>query len=193
MPTKIRDGAPADLPALTEIETAVFSGDRLSRRSLARFLSGASPASLRVAEHDGAIAGYALMLRRAGSKMARLYSIAVAETARGQGVGAALLADAERLMRAKGASALRLEVRADNTTAIGLYERHGYTRFAVYRQYYEDGADAFRYQRQLETPGPGGSGTAPDDSDEDRSPAASTGFDRITAPTGGASLTMSEA
>jgi ribosomal-protein-alanine acetyltransferase len=192
MPTTLRDGTPADLPALTEIETAVFSGDRLSRRSLARFLSGASPASLRVAVLDGAIAGYALVLRRSGSEVARLYSIAVAEAARGRGIGAALLTDVERLMRAKGASALRLEVRADNTAAIGLYERHGYTRFAIYRQYYEDGADAFRYQRQLEAPGPAGPGTAPDDSDEDRSPVLSTGPGRIAAP-GGAPVMMSEA
>ena len=89
------------------------------------------------------------MLTRAGSTVARLYSIAVAAAARGQGIGERLLADAERQARRAGAAVLRLEVRPDNAGAIRLYVRRGYARIGTYRDYYADGADALRFEKTL--------------------------------------------
>ena len=51
-------------------------------------------------------------------------------------------------MRA-GAERLRLEVRADNATAISLYERRGYVPIGRRDDYYEDGAPALRYEREI--------------------------------------------
>ena len=51
----------------------------------------------------------------------------------------------------RGAARLRLEVRADNGAGIRLYERRGYTRFAAIPDYYEDGMEAWRYEKLLET------------------------------------------
>lgn len=167
----IRDGTDADLSALTEIEARSFASDRLSRRSLRRFLSTAS-ARLRVARADGKVLGYYLVLHRAGSTLARLYSVAVDRRARGSGLGARLVADAEGIASRLGRKVLRLEVRADNLQAIRLYERHGYCRIGAYRQYYADKTDALRYEKHI---GPGIRGRSParqsPDSDEDRSPA----------------------
>jgi ribosomal protein S18 acetylase RimI-like enzyme len=163
----IRDGRDADLAALTGIEARSFASDRLSRRSLRRFLA-ADTARIRVALSGGAAVGYHLLLLRQGSAIARLYSIAVDRTARGAGLGGRLLADAERLARRLKRTALRLEVRADNRPAIRLYERQGYWRIGRYRQYYADKTDALRYEKRL---GPGGDGRRTPGSDEDRSPA----------------------
>ncbi len=169
---RIRDGRPADLAALCEIETLSFAADRVSRRSFRR-LMGRPSARLRVAVADRRIVGYHLVLTHAGSTIARLYSIAVAAAARGQGFGERLLADAERQARRAGAEVLRLEVRPDNGRAIRLYAERGYERFGTYRAFYADGSDALRYQKPLRR-GAGrgaraeGSGG---DSDEDRSPA----------------------
>jgi ribosomal-protein-alanine N-acetyltransferase len=44
---------------------------------------------------------------------------------------------------------MRLEVRQDNSAAIRLYERLGYRRFAARQGYYEDGEDAWRYEKKL--------------------------------------------
>ena len=51
---------------------------------------------------------------------------------------------------AAGCDRLRLEVRADNEAAIGLYERRGYARFAETPDYYEDGEAAFRFEKALD-------------------------------------------
>ena len=142
-----RTARPADLPALLALE-AQFPGDRMSARQFRHHLRNPS-ARLRVAVLDGAVAGYALVLTREGARPARLYSIAVDRARRGQGLGAGLLRDAERAARRLGRAALRLEVRADNDAAIALYERAGYRRFGRHAGYYEDGADALRFEKPL--------------------------------------------
>ena len=44
---------------------------------------------------------------------------------------------------------MRLEVRTDNAAAIALYEGRGYRRLAGIASYYEDGGDAWRYEKAL--------------------------------------------
>src|SRR5215204_1170513 len=90
-PVRIRAAEPGDLDSLVELEHRVFATDRLSRRSLRRFLKAPS-AELSVAEEaDGRLAGTAILLFRPGSKVARLYSIAVAPRMEGRGVASMLL------------------------------------------------------------------------------------------------------
>jgi len=143
----LRDARPCDLERLLALE-AMFPGDRLSARQFRRHLSSPT-ARLRVAEFDGALAGYALVFLRRTAAAARLYSIAVDPARRGAGIGAALLADAELQARAAGRDRLRLEVRADNDAAIALYRREGFLQFGVHRSYYEDGCDALRLEKPL--------------------------------------------
>jgi ribosomal protein S18 acetylase RimI-like enzyme len=59
------------------------------------------------------------------------------------------MAACERAARKRGCETLRLEVRADNAGAIGLYEKLGYERFGRYENYYEDGAPALRFDKPL--------------------------------------------
>ncbi|HET9485053.1 MAG TPA: hypothetical protein VFO79_13925, partial [Xanthomonadales bacterium] len=56
---------------------------------------------------------------------------------------------AEREARVGGATELSLEVGTRNRAAIALYERHGYRRIGLARNYYEDGGDAWRYTKPL--------------------------------------------
>ena len=46
-------------------------------------------------------------------------------------------------MKDLGASVFTLEVRVSNVPAIGLYEKCGFKKAAIRRQYYQDGEDAF--------------------------------------------------
>ena len=146
--TRVRRARRADLDELIALEERCFRGDRLSPRQYRVHLES-TRAWLGVVAHDGAIRGSALVMFRADSPAARLYSIAVDPAARGQGLGLVLLRAAERAARARGATSMRLEVSAGNAAAIALYEREGYACFGRKRRYYEDGADALRYAREL--------------------------------------------
>ena len=144
----IRPARPADLDAIEALEAAVFSGDRLSRRSLRAFIR--SPRKpLLVAHWEGRLAGYALDALREGSRVARLYSIAVDPAVGRRGIGRALLGACEAYARRYGREALRLEVRDDNCAAITLYERLDYRRFGRHEAYYDDGAAALRLEKPI--------------------------------------------
>jgi ribosomal protein S18 acetylase RimI-like enzyme len=144
----VRGAGLADLPALMRLETDGFVGDRMTRRSVRRLL-GRSSAEVLVAVAAGSALGYAMVLLRKGSRVARLYSLVRDAGSARRGVGGALLAAAERAAVARGAAEMRLEVRTDNAAAIRLYERHGYEVFARIADYYEDHADALRMRKSL--------------------------------------------
>jgi len=145
---RIRRAVAGDLDALVELENSVFDYDRMSARQLRHHLHNPA-AEVIVATRAGALIGSAVLFLRKGSRVARLYSIAVARGARGQGHGETLLKEAERAARHRGAPVLRLEVKADNTGAQHLYERLGYRRFGIRHAYYNDGHDAIRYEKRL--------------------------------------------
>lgn len=144
----VRRATSVDLSLLVALEDATFEHDRLSARQWRTHLHSPRAVVL-VAACGPALAGAAVLFFRAGSKVARLYSIATAASARGQGIGALLLAACERVARRRRCDRVRLEVRQDNLAAQRLYERHGYRRIAAVEAYYEDGADAWRYEKTL--------------------------------------------
>lgn len=144
----IRQAQLADLDALVRLENASFKTDRLSRRSFRHWLSTDHRALL-VAEAAHAVVGYILIIYHPGTRLARIYSIAVAAEQRGEGVGKALMLAGEQAARESGRLYLRLEVSIGNTPAIKLYETLGFQQFGIYRDYYEDHQDALRYQKRI--------------------------------------------
>ncbi len=151
---RIEPASAEDWRALSELERASFPGDRISPRSWRSFLASQS-AVVTVARSVGAglgsssIIGAAVVLQRARTSVARLYSIAIAKSARGRGVSAALLDDATQRMRDAGAAVLRLETRLDNVAAQRLFARCGFVQRGRKASYYEDGEDALLYQKSL--------------------------------------------
>jgi ribosomal protein S18 acetylase RimI-like enzyme len=147
-PFRIRPAAAADLPALIALERRAFTTDHLSPRQYRHHLTNPAARVLAAVGSAGLI-GKAVVFFRKGSGIARLYSIAVDHAARGRGIAKALLRAVERGARARGCTRVRLEVRQDNPGAIALYEKLGYRRFGAYARFYEDGADAWRYEKPL--------------------------------------------
>lgn len=145
---RIRRALPADLPALLALERSAFTTDHLSPRQYRQHLDSPTALVLAAVDRSGLL-GKAVVFFRNDSDIARLYSIAVAHGARGRGIGDALLTRAERAARRHGAARMRLEVRRDNASAMRLYERRGYVRIGARPGYYEDGADAWRYEKDL--------------------------------------------
>jgi [ribosomal protein S18]-alanine N-acetyltransferase len=144
--SRVRRAEPRDIDVLMELEHRVFATDRLSRRSLRRLLHSPT-AEVLVAEEAGGLAGTAIVLFRAGSSLARLYSIAVAPHMGGRGVGTKLLEAVEDRARVRKRRAIRLEVHEMNHAAISRYRKSGYREFGRHRAYYEDGGDALRFEK----------------------------------------------
>jgi [ribosomal protein S18]-alanine N-acetyltransferase len=143
-PARLRDVA-----ALVDLENVAFATDRLSRTSL-RYYVSAPGSALIVCESRGLIVGYCLVGLRKGRRKAHLHSIAVAPQYRGRKLGAALLREAEKTARRRGAEVLRLTVRNRNRRAISLYEAKGYRRLSRIEDFYQDGATALCFAKPLQ-------------------------------------------
>ena len=137
-----------DTDALVRLENRCFTEDRISRRSFRRFIDMPRDRVILV-ERGGQLVGYSLVLMKANTRLARIYSIAVAPETRGQGLGEALIRESERQAAEADRILMRLEVRTDNHGAIALYRRLGYRQFGTWRDYYEDHGDALRFERRI--------------------------------------------
>lgn len=144
----IRKARLTDLDRVTEIEWSVFHSDQLSRQSLRRYMQVASAAMI-VAQEEKDITGYALIGLRAGSKIGRLYSIAVDKRRAKRGIGRALLAASEQVAKKHKCKRFALEVRADNARAIKLYKKNGYALISREANWYEDGGAALKFEKAL--------------------------------------------
>ena len=126
----VRNATTEDVPAVAMLEAACFPDpwpeDYIGRR-LAKLL---------VAEQDGAFLGYAALasVLDEGS----LDSIAVTPEHRRRGVADALLDAAAAWGRQRGLRFITLEVRAGNGPAAALYEKHGFVRVGLRKNYYEN-------------------------------------------------------
>lgn len=147
-PCVIRPATLDDIPALVEIENRSFDIDRLSRRNFRHILSKGHATTL-IADLDGMPMGYVMVLYNRGISMARLYSVAVLPEARGKGIGLALANAAEDATIENGCAYLRLEVHPNNQASKELFAKLGYRQFGIYTDYYEDHADALRFEKAL--------------------------------------------
>ncbi|MFN7055954.1 GNAT family N-acetyltransferase [Hyphomonas sp.] len=150
----IRAATPADIPALVALEADFPAEDRFDRRTWARLLRGQASVLVE-ADEAGTLQAAAAILYRQGTGIARLYSITVAAEARGKGLARKLLAACEADALCRGARAMRLEVRASNSSALRLYEQAGYRVFATSESYYPDGEAARRMEKVLIAPSDG--------------------------------------
>ena len=145
----IRHATLQDLDALVEIEKKTFTTDRFSRRSFRYLLTRAKAETLVHTEQD-TITGYVMLLFHSGISMARMYSLAVDPGWRGRRIGRELMLAAESAALEHDCIILRLEVRADNDSAIQLYLQQGYRQFDRTPDYYEDHMEALRFEKRLQ-------------------------------------------
>lgn len=146
----IRQAETADLEPMMAIETAAYPLDawtdeqmryELERMAVDRWYAVAtSDLGLRDSAAADDVVGYVGLYLSAPD--ADIQTIAVSPRARGQRIGAALLAAATDHAWQIGCTRMFLEVRADNDAALALYRAAGFTRQGRRRRYYVDGGDA---------------------------------------------------
>lgn len=133
----------SDLEQLVSLERATFNYSCISRRSFKQIIES-SHNYCWVVRSGNDLAGYAIAFTRRNSKVWRLYSIAVAQSFRGLGVGNLLMSKILSEARSHGANAMSLEVKSDNKAAIHWYQNCGFETTDILPQYYDDGSDGFK-------------------------------------------------
>lgn len=121
-----------DVPAVLRIEQAAYSFPWTG----GNFLDSIRCSYLcRVARDDAReLVGYFLMMMVLDE--AHLLNITIDPRLHGRGYGLALLEHATDCARDKGMRSVMLEVRPSNLRALAIYERYGYIRIGVRRDYY---------------------------------------------------------
>jgi len=143
-----------DLRALYAIEDACFEASVRFSRGLMRRLAGDEACRTWLGIVDGVRVGFAIVgvsgkddLVEAGS--AYLWTIEVLPAFRRMGVAGALLRRVEESAADAGCLAVELHVAEENGGALGLYERAGFERVGVVKEYYGRGKDGFHLRKSV--------------------------------------------
>lgn len=134
-----------DIPDVMAIEESVFPETPWSAAQFWSELAQEDRTYL-VAEASGRLVSYAGVMVRPPT--ADIQTIAVAADHRGLGIGRGLLDRLLDIADEGGCSEVLLEVSADNSTAIDLYESAGFTAIARRTAYYGPGRDALIMRRR---------------------------------------------
>lgn len=152
MAFSLRPVVPGDFAKLYALDQACFMpGIAWSKAELQYFLKYPGNISLVAEDETAHIAGFAIagtQLRR-GAVLGRLITIDIDPSQRRRGIGHMLYDEAERLLRAAGATTMLLEVAVDNTTAQEFYQRHGFVRIGRIPGYYLGRIDALAMEKKL--------------------------------------------
>ncbi len=102
-------------------------------------------------EEDGAPLGFIGAYHHRTHRLGHIYTVNVHPAARGRGLGRILMASCESSLRSLGMTRVALEVNVENEDAIRLYERTGYTRIELLKDYYSTYRinDAWLYAKPL--------------------------------------------
>ncbi|HNQ69379.1 MAG TPA: ribosomal protein S18-alanine N-acetyltransferase [Bacteroidales bacterium] len=130
-----------DIREILEIENSSFSSDRFSESQFIYLLFKAK-AEFKVIKINGSVRAYLILLFRNNCKGLRIYSIAVHTQARGLGLASKLLEFTDNYANKNKYTHIHLEVRADNDSAINLYQKSGFKISGKKDTFYKDGSDA---------------------------------------------------
>lgn len=138
-----------DIPAVMALEEELFAEDSWSEGMFWSELAEHDTRHYLVEDDDaGDVCAYAGLCAYAPHE-SYVQTIAVSPRVQGRGIGTALLRELIDESQRRGCPHLDLEVRADNHTAIRLYERHGFSRIGVRRGYYQpSNTDALVMRRE---------------------------------------------
>jgi ribosomal-protein-alanine N-acetyltransferase len=160
MTVSLRPYAPSDFETLYEIDRACYEPRiAYSRTELRHYLRfpGADCLIAEAMEENSAeatqpetppsIIGFCITSHQGNAGY--IVTMDVLADYRRRGVGSMLLAEAERRMAASGVSKIGLETATDNSAAIAFWQKQGYRKSGIRRNYYPGGRDAFSMAKRL--------------------------------------------
>ncbi|MGH9715623.1 MAG: GNAT family N-acetyltransferase [Candidatus Acidiferrales bacterium] len=162
MTIQLRPYALADFEKLHEIDQACYEPRiAYSRTEMRRYLrfpgadcvvAEATPQEKRaeVAESGGdapTLIGFCITAHR--GPWGYIITMDVLAAYRRSGVGSMLLAESEKRMAARGVRQIGLETATNNFAAIAFWQKHGYGKSGVRKNYYPGGRDAYSMAKRL--------------------------------------------
>lgn len=145
-----REPITLDIPVLVGLDQELFP---YSPWSIAQFREefAGIPATRHflIAEEGHHIVGYAGCFSPGEAIEADILSVGVIASHRGQGIAKEFISRLEQWCCDRKASAMMLEVKVDNTEAIGLYLALGYNKISIRMDYFGPGLDAQVMRKEL--------------------------------------------
>jgi len=152
-----RRAAQGDMPRIMEIFRSSFEGQVPPEQYKNYYFTFAQMIEnpkyhFNVASLNKKMVGFSIVDNVRERNAAILDVIGVDPTVQGQGLGKALLQEAEKAAANFHKPKLKLEVRENNTSAIGFYKKQGYHPVKVIKNYYMwDGINAIVMEKQVAT------------------------------------------
>ncbi|MDR1092585.1 MAG: tRNA (adenosine(37)-N6)-threonylcarbamoyltransferase complex dimerization subunit type 1 TsaB [Clostridiales bacterium] len=138
--------AAADAEQAAVLEKRYFTNPETREMLLNRIFD---PSSRAVCVRDGDLLCAYLVARAAGG-VCELETVAVRRVYRRLGFSQILMNDLKDFARGQNCACIRLEAREDNRPALALYEKFGFVKTAIRKNYYADGGNAVLYELKIE-------------------------------------------
>ena len=136
-----REANAFDLPVFVSLDKQLFPYSPWSASQYKEEFSSPTRHFVVAVDQAQSIVGYAGVFAP-GAAEADILTVGVVPDHRGKGIAKALMALITEWAKAQGTTAMMLEVKVDNSEAIGLYESLGYSKLNIRKDYFGAGLDA---------------------------------------------------
>lgn len=147
----LRDATVDDLDALLELENVCYPPRQAYSREEYRYALVRGKAVNLLLEEGGQVLGFVGAFHHRQHRAGHIYTVNVHPKERGRGFGRRLMTACEERLAALGMTRVILEVNVENEDAMRLYERCGYTKVQLLKDYYANYRvnDAWLYVKRL--------------------------------------------
>lgn len=146
--TTFRQANAFDLPVFVSLDKELFPYSPWSASQYKEEFSSPTRHFVVALDDAQSIVGYAGVFAPGGAE-ADVLTVGVIPSHRGKGIARQLMALITDWARLQGSTAMMLEVKVDNLEAIGLYEKLGYKKLNIRKDYFGAGLDALVMRLEL--------------------------------------------